>query len=71
MFFTSHEEKIVYPSGVPKQSHYDLCYDCMMKHHDFFMEAWRKNIAGHSIDCRKCDICGKEPEKEKKSGWFW
>jgi hypothetical protein len=62
-------ETINYPFGIPKRDHYDLCNDCMMRHHDFFMEAWRKDIAGHTIDCFRCDLCGAEPKEKKKSWW--
>lgn len=56
--------EIQWPSHIPQQDHYDLCWDCMMNDHDFFMMLWRKDIAGHTAGTNgKCNVCGKESEK--------
>lgn len=56
------------------EHHYKLCWDCFEKDMDFYMDRWRKDIAGHSINItgKKCDICGQIIEEKKKKFWkFW
>jgi hypothetical protein len=38
---------------------YNLCWDCYEKNADYYLELWYNDIAGHAINCFKCEICGK------------
>jgi hypothetical protein len=38
---------------------YNLCWDCYEKNADHYLELWYNDIAGHSINCFECEICGK------------